>query len=119
MRHVKILQASARRDKDVIRLNCVNDKLVQIKPQMNIFDQAIRAVENSSESDDRAALFADVSGASENIRRLREEADQCIGEPTLSTESRSGFTGPDIPDDPYGDPFSPPIEPPGYASPFN
>jgi len=118
-RHVKHLQETARKDKDVIKLNCVNDKLVQIKPQQNIADQARVLLEASSETDDRTALFAEVTIGGENIRRLREEADQCIGEPTLATESQSGFTAPDVPDSPYGDPWSPEFEPPGYASPYN
>jgi hypothetical protein len=118
-RHVKHLQETARKEKDVIKLNCVNDKLVQIKPQMNIGEQARTALENSADTDDRATLFTEVTVSGENIRRLREEADQCIGEPTLATESQSGYTAPDVPDSPYGDPFDPDVEPPGYASPYN
>jgi hypothetical protein len=118
-RHVKHLQETARKDKDVIKLNCVNDKLVQIKPQMNIGDTAVMTLQNSAESDDRPTLFTDVTLAAENVHRLREEADQCIGEPTLATESKSGYTAPDVPDSPYGDPFTPVVEPPGYASPWN
>src|SRR5262245_25938536 len=37
-RHIQHLQQIARKEKDVIKLNCVNDKLVQVKPQMNIAD---------------------------------------------------------------------------------
>jgi hypothetical protein len=118
-RHVKHLQETARKEKDVIKLNCVNDKLVQIKPQMNIGDQARVTLETSSETDDRGTLFTEVTMSGENVRRLREEADQCIGEPTLATESQSGFTAPDVPDSPYDDPFDPGVEPPGYASPYN
>jgi hypothetical protein len=118
-RHVKHLQEQARKDKDVIKLNCVNDKLVQMKPQMNLADAAQAALTTSEPSADRNALFAEVTIAGENIRRLREEADQCIGEPTLATESQSGYTGPTMPDNPYQNPFDPNIEPPGYASPYN
>jgi hypothetical protein len=119
-RHVKHLQEQARKEKDVIKLNCVNDKLVQIKPQMNMCETARNTLELSSEKDDRSALFAEVTISGENIRRLREEADQCIGEPTLATESTTGYTAPDVPDSPYGDPFTPDqVEPPGYASPYN
>src|SRR5689334_13994747 len=39
-RHVMYLQQIAKKEKDVIKLNCVNDKLVQIKPQMNMADAA-------------------------------------------------------------------------------
>lgn len=119
LRHVLHLQQLARKDKDVIKLNCVNDKLVQLKAQMNIFDRAKSVLENSSDADDRSRLFADVNEPSQNVRKLREEADQCIGETALATESQSGWTGPAVPDSPYGEPFDPDFEPPAYASPYN
>lgn len=119
-RHVKYVQEVARKEKDVIKLNCVNDKLVQLKPQMNIADTARITLENSNDQTDRNAVWLELSTASDNIRRLREEADQCIGEGGISAESQSGFTAPDVPDSPYGDPFEPEVvEPPGYASPYN
>jgi hypothetical protein len=117
--HIQHLREIARKDKDVIKLNCVNDKIVQVKPVMNLFDMARAALERSDGNDDRNTLFDDVSQQSTAIRKLREEADQCIGESTLASESESSFTAPDMPDNPFADPFDPIIEPPGYASPFN
>lgn len=119
-RHVKHLQELARKEKDVIKLNCVNDKLVQMKPQMNMLDSARQNLELSNDGDDRGALFQEVTASGENIRKLREEADQCVGEPTLATESETGYTAPDVPDSPFVDPFTPnELEPPAYASPYN
>src|SRR5437763_3649374 len=37
-RYVVFLQAKARREKDVIKLNCVNDKLILLKAEQNIAD---------------------------------------------------------------------------------
>ena len=116
-RHIQHQQQVARKEKDVIKLNCVNDKLVQVKPQMNIADSAEAELEASHDGE-RMALFESIAAAAENIRRLREEADQCIGEPIIGGESSNSFSGPEVPDDPtkgYGHP----IEPPGYASPYN
>jgi hypothetical protein len=121
-RHVLHQQSVARRAKDVIKLNCINDKLVQLKAQMNIFDgiksTLIGAL--SSNNDERFALFGEVTLAGENIKRLRQEADVCAGEPELyKQENRPSWTHPQVPDDPTsGDPFTQGIEPPGYASPF-
>jgi len=119
-RHVAHLQQIARKAKDVIKLNCVNDKLVQVKPQMNIADAGEAELEASNEAN-RMAAFETVTQAAESIRRLREEADQCIGEPiTQGGDSSNSFTGPDVPDDPtkgFGGPVV--IEAPGYASPFD
>jgi hypothetical protein len=118
-RHVQHLQLIARKEKDVIKLNCVNDKLVQLKPQMNIADTAEAELDSAKDSD-RIAIFDGISQAADNVRRLREEADQCIGEPVgTGGESSNSFTGPKEQDDPtrgFGDTN---IEPPGYASPYN
>jgi hypothetical protein len=118
-RHIQHMQAVARREKDIIKLNCVNDKLVQLKPQMNMVDSAAAEI-GSSREEGRTLAFESVTQAAENIRRLREEADQCIGEPiTTGGESSNSFTGPGATDDPAKGFGHPPIEPPGYASPFN
>jgi hypothetical protein len=118
-RHVQYLQQIARKEKDVIKLNCVNDKLVQIKPQMNLGDAAESQMDGANDAA-RITAFETVAQSAENVRRLREEADQCIGEPiTQGSESSNSFTGPKAPDDPAKGFGNNPIEPPGYASPFN
>jgi hypothetical protein len=118
-RHIQHLQQIARKEKDVIKLNCVNDKLVQVKPQMNIADTAEAELESAREAD-RVAIFEGISVAAESVHRLREEADQCIGEPTSTGgETSNSFTGPTMPDDPSKGFTGTQIEPPGYASPFN
>jgi hypothetical protein len=118
-RHVLHLQQIARKEKDVIKLNCVNDKLVQIKPQMNLADSAEAELEDSTDAT-RMAVFDNISQAAENIRRLREEADQCVGEPTTQGgDSSNSFTGPTPPDDPTKGLPGGDIEAPGYASPYN
>jgi hypothetical protein len=118
-RHIQHLQQIARKEKDIIKLNCVNDKLVQVKPQMNIADTGEAELEGAKDTD-RLTIFEGISQAAENVRRLREEADQCIGEPIAQgSESSNSFTGPQIPDDPTKGFGGGPIEPPVYASPFN
>jgi hypothetical protein len=119
-RHIQHLQQVARQEKDVIKLNCVNDKLVQAKPQMNIADTKELELEAAGDTE-RMAVFETISQSADNLRKLREESDQCIGEPITFSggESSNSFTGPGATDDPtkgFGDH---PIEPPAYASPFN
>ena len=119
-RHIQHLQQLARQEKDVIKLNCVNDKLVQVKPQMNMADA--KELELGSAGDaDRMVIFEAISHAADNVRRLREEADQCIGEPVTfgGGESSNSFTGPGATDDPTKGFGGTEIEPPSYASPFN
>jgi hypothetical protein len=119
LRHIQHLQALARKEKDVIKLNCVNDKLVQVKPYMNMADASEAELASASESS-RMAVFEGMQQAVENVRLLREEADQCIGEPVQTGgDSSNSFTGPNAPDDPTKGFNGPPIEAPGYASPYN
>jgi hypothetical protein len=118
-RHIQYLRQIANKEKDVIKLNCVNDKLVQVKPQMNIADHAASDLESAIDAE-RASLFEDVVSAAEAVRHLREEADQCIGEPVTSGgDSSNSFTGPDAPDDPTRGFEGDDLEAPGYASPYN
>jgi hypothetical protein len=117
MHHVMHLRDSARRAKDIIRLTCVNDKLVQMQPLMNTIDHLQIEVETN------ASVMTEAGATADSVRHLREEADGCGGEALLSgNESTNGFTAPTIPDTPYGEPWnvsSTIIEPPGYASPFD
>jgi hypothetical protein len=103
VQHVIRLQQTARRQHDIIKLTCVNDLLVQIKAEANIFDHT-------------------TGGGSEviqTIRNLRAQADACLGESELVGDSSNSFNAPAFPLDPtQGNPPTP-IEPPGYASPFN
>lgn len=120
-RHIQHLQQVARQEKDVIKLNCVNDKLVQAKPQMNIADAKEQELDAAGDTE-RMAAFDTILQAADALRRLREESDQCIGEPITFSggESSNSFTGPRAPDDPTkGLGGNHPIEPPAYASPFN
>ncbi|HSK00540.1 MAG TPA: hypothetical protein VK932_04835 [Kofleriaceae bacterium] len=132
LRHVLHLQTKARQAKDVIKLNCINDKLVQLKAQVNIFDSAHASLRAGLEDegagagagDARQAAFGEVTEVGSAVKTLRAEADICVGEPELfKQESSSDVLRPEIVDDPGGfDPFDPsggPFEPPAYASPFN
>ena len=118
-RHIQHLQQVARQEKDVIKLNCVNDKLVQAKPEMNIADGKEQELESAGDSD-RMMVFDAIGQVADNLRRLREEADQCIGEPITFSggESSNSFTGPTAPDDPTKGNSGNTIEPPAYASPY-
>jgi hypothetical protein len=120
---VLYLQAVARKEKDVIKLSCVNDKMVLLKAQANLFDQSRAELTAVMETDARDGVFRSVVDTAERIRKIREEAEGCIGQPELGNEFASDFTAPAIPDDPTtGVPFDnndSVIEPPAYASPFN
>ncbi len=121
IRHVKHLQEVARKNKDVIKLTCVNDKYLSLKAQANIFDDFHRELEGANaDGTERIAVYDHVTDAADKVHKLRIEADACVGELELGTESSNGTDHPPFPDDPtVGDPFGEVIEPPGYASPYN
>lgn len=124
---VLVLKGKAEKQKDIIKVTCVNDRLVQLKAEMNIADQRRAALKSALErnADDRNTLFADLSSTGDSIRKLREEASACLGEGELyRQESGVEVDKPDIIDDPTGeDPYETDptleVEPPGYASAFD
>jgi hypothetical protein len=123
-RQMLFLKEQAKKQKDVIKLNCVNDKLVQLKAQMNIADDTNQQLQASltASTDTRFDLYVQLSGEREQIRSLKDQANACVGQPELYKQEAGlvAVTHPDLPDDPtQGQPFEPEIEPPGYASPFN
>jgi hypothetical protein len=127
-KHVLHLQAVARKEKDVIKLTCINDKLVQLKAQMNLFDNANLALEGAiyNTDDTPRTLFADIELAGADVKKLRGEADACAGELEMyKQESKTDVTRPDLDDPTDGEPFhdpvvmgEPEVDQPGYATPY-
>ena len=124
-RYVLALRERVRKQKDVIKLDCVNDRLVELKARMNIADKANQSLQAELEKDTAAArdVFTQLEGSGQSVKELREHANQCIGEPELfKQEAGLEVTKPDLIDDPGTyDPYVPEgaeVEPPGYASAF-
>ncbi len=120
------LQSKARHDKDVVKLNCVNDKLVQVKGHLVVTDQSMASMSSAlARSDDAARQheFTRLTILYQKVVTLGTEAEQCIGEDV----SYVGATRVDVeidPSIPPGDPTQPPVplvppvERPPEASPF-
>ncbi len=121
--HVGRLQQKARKEKDVIKLNCVNDKLVQMKAMMNLADDKRTQITDALTLGNGRAPehFTDYTQSASDIHKLREEADVCVGVgPDYVGDSKLNVINPGIPDDPTaGSPFDDGVEPPAYASPFS
>ena len=47
VKRIQLLQDQAKRQKDIIRLNCVTDKLVQAKVNVNIAEQSMSSLQDS------------------------------------------------------------------------
>jgi hypothetical protein len=124
MTRVVQAQEVARKQKDIIKINCVNDKLLQVKQLLNIGESAKTNLEESiarGDEDARYDWFSTLTIASEQVAQLVTEAENCIGE-DLSYLGPSDITveGGDEPDDPTlpPDPTLPEVDLPPVASPF-
>lgn len=126
------LQAAAKQAKDVIKLNCVNEDLLAVKQLLNIADEAKTNLTEAKIQGDRSELvhqFSQITIAEEKAKQAHDEAMACIGE-ELHFVGKDDLTveGPAVRHDPTDDldngeiggedPYSTPLEDPGYASPF-
>ena len=122
---VQVNQAKA--DKDVIRLNCLLDKMTQVRVNGNIMDQALQGLqESASRQDENTQLheYTRITIINQKAQVLRAEADSCVGAETsyvgrtkLVVESPPGLTA--TVDQPA--PVEPPVtvvDRPPVASPF-
>jgi hypothetical protein len=79
----------ARNSKDVVKLNCVNEKLTQIKGLLRISEQSDVQLQESvakKESGTAEHEFTKVSIARGKVDQLRAEAEECIGQLAFRTD---------------------------------
>jgi hypothetical protein len=123
LKRIQLLQDQAKRQKDIIRLNCVTDKLVQAKVNLNIAEQSMASLQESiahADEGGRTHEFTRLTIINQKVSVLGAEAENCIGEDL----SFIGATRVDVeidPNIPQTDPTQPPapgtdIERPGEAS---
>jgi hypothetical protein len=72
----------ARNEKDVVKLNCVNEKLTQIKSLIKVAEQADIALHESVATKDNggATEFSKIAIARTKIDGLRADSEQCVGQ---------------------------------------
>ncbi len=118
------LQTIARKQKDVIKLNCVNDKLLQIKQLLNIGESNRTSLGEAIARDDESGrydFFSNVTITHEQVVVLGSEAEQCIGEDlSFLGPTETTVEGGNEPDDPTKgeEPGFPEVEPLPVASPY-
>jgi hypothetical protein len=115
----------ARKQKDVIKINCLGDKSTQVKGHIAVADQSMASLDTAiSRSDDGARQheFMRLSILYQKVVVLGTEAENCIGEDVTYV----GETKVDVevdPSIPSGDPTEPllplpDVERPPEATPF-
>lgn len=81
----------ARNEKDIVKLNCLNEKLAQIKALLKIAEQADIALREAVSKQDPGAEieFSKIGIARTKIEGLRSDAEQCIGQLAYIVEDRT------------------------------
>lgn len=77
------LSAQARSERDIVKLNCVNEKLAQVRGLLRVSEQAEGDLrEAQARRDDDGAQHATTKAqiAAGKVAQLRQEAEQCIGQ---------------------------------------
>jgi hypothetical protein len=122
------LVEQARKQKDIIKINCLTDKLVQAKANLNIADRSFTTMQEAIARADEGAYFHEytrITIVNQNVQVLSSEAEACVGEDLSyvgATRVDVDITGvppgdPTQPGAPGGEPVRPPdVNPP--ASPF-
>ncbi|MBU8899554.1 hypothetical protein DRW03_26685 [Corallococcus sp. H22C18031201] len=100
----------ARRSKDVVKLNCANEKLTQIKGLLRISEQADVSLQESisrQEASSSEHEYTKVMIAQQKVGQLRAEAEECIGQLAFRTDENL-FVEVEEPNNlPGGDPTRP------------
>jgi len=125
---IQVQSDQAKADKDVIRLNCLLDKLNQVKVNGTMMDQALQSLQECvSRRDESAQLheYTRVTIINQKVQVLRTEADACVGAETnyvgptkVVVESPAGLTATIDQPPAVAPPFAV-IDRPPVASPYN
>jgi len=118
---LQIMVEQARKQKDIIRLNCVTEKPLQVKANMNIADQALQKLQEAVARRDDGASFHEYTRltiVNQKVQVLHYEGQTCVGaELNYTGATRVEVEAPDLPEgstDPTLEP--PPLERPPFAS---
>ena len=83
LKRIQALQEEAKRQKDIIRLNCVTDKLVQARVNENIAEQSMAALQENVAKNDvggQTHEFTRLTIVNQKVTVVGAEAENCIGE---------------------------------------
>lgn len=115
----------ARKQKDVIRLTCLTDKVVQANANMNILDKALQSLQDAVGRNDEGAStheFTRITIVNQKVQILGAEAEGCVGEELqfVGATKVDVELGPDVRRDDPTQPgtYDPGFERPPAASPF-
>lgn len=110
---LKILE-NARTEKDVVKLNCVNEKLTQVKGLVRVSEQSSISLQEAvakQEIGDARHEYTKIAIAREKVQQLRAEAEECIGQLAFVID-QDMVVDVEVPEDlPEDDPVVPDVPP--------
>ena len=83
LKRIQVLQDQAKREKDIIRLNCVTDKVVQVRVNISIAEQSMASLQEAvtrADEGERTHEFTRLTIVNQKVLVLGAEAENCIGE---------------------------------------
>lgn len=75
----------ARRDADMIRITCLNDKLTQINANLRSAEARLEALKSAVDTDLQDHEFTVISVLGQKFTTLDQEANQCVGQEVYET----------------------------------
>ena len=78
----------SRRERDIIRVTCLNDKLTQVNANLRTGEQRIQALKDAVSADDtsrRNHEFTVMNVLGQKFNVLEQEANQCVGQDLFDT----------------------------------
>lgn len=100
-----LLEKARSEEKDIIKINCINDKLAAIKGFLKVSEQSYVKLKEAVNSGDQEASnhhYTLVAVSAQKIKKLDEEANLCVGEVQRYAEGTSVEMNVDaeLPEDP-------------------
>lgn len=82
---VRTMLESARKDADIIRITCLDDKLTQINANLRSAETRIDALRKAVDAELRVHEYTVLSVLGNKLQVLDQEAHQCVGEAMYET----------------------------------
>jgi hypothetical protein len=102
----------ARREADIIRVTCLNDKLTQANANMRTAQSRLTAFENATDPEQKSHEATVLNVLGQKFQLLDQEANRCVGQDLYETGSTKVLTEIDTAYLPFEeDPTSPPPPP--------
>lgn len=114
LRQVLERREEAQRTKDLVKLNCVNEKLTQIRGLLRISETADTTLQEAIARKNTTASeheYTRVMIANQKVAQLRAETEECIGQLAFRTDENLSVEVEEPRDLPGGDPTRPPLPP--------